>query len=224
MGMTTQFFKMNLVPIQRMIFKRNISKSKKTVVRVGCSSGFWGDTQTSSAQLIKHGNIDYLVSDYLSEITMSLMTAAKQKDNSKGFAPDFVNFAILPQLEQIKKKGIRIVSNAGGTNPFACSKALQVAAQKIGHDLDIAVIVGDDIMPQIPTITNYANHFKDMYNNKPFPAKSMTSMNAYLGAEPIKKALDLGAEVVITGRCVDSALVLAPLMHEFDWELNDYDR
>lgn len=223
--MTIKLLQQKALWNHRMFFKRAISEeARKAVVRIGCSSGFWGDTQTSSSQLVRHGNIDYLVSDYLSEITMSLMTAAKRKDQAKGFAPDFVSFALAPQLEQIKKKGIRIVSNAGGTNPMACSHALQIAAKKLGLSFDVAVILGDDIMPQISTIIDYADRFKDMQSNMVFPGKAMTSMNAYLGAEPIKKALDMGAEIVITGRCVDSALILGPLMHEFDWDIKDYDK
>ena len=196
--------------------------SKRSVVRIGCASGFWGDTQVSSEQLVTQGNINYLVSDYLSEITMSLLTAAKQKDNSKGYAPDFVNFAIGPLISAIKQKQIRIVSNAGGINPHACAEALQAAAQRCGEKFDIAVVTGDNISAYHSTLYK-SNSIRDMENGQLLP-KSVLSMNAYLGADPIRKALDMGAEVVVTGRCVDSALVLGPLMHEFHWDVSDYDR
>ena len=194
----------------------------KNPVRIGCSSGFWGDTQTSSAQLVHKGSINYLVSDYLSEITMSLLTAAKQKDNTKGYAPDFVSFAIAPLIHEMKKKNIRVISNAGGINPQACAEALQFAAQKRGKIFDIAVITGDNVLPYHPTLFK-SGKVRDIESRLPLP-ESVMSMNAYFGAESIRKALDLGAEVVITGRCVDSALVLGPLMHEFNWDVSDYDK
>uniref|UniRef100_H2YEU5 Uncharacterized protein n=1 Tax=Ciona savignyi TaxID=51511 RepID=H2YEU5_CIOSA len=191
-------------------------------VRIGCSSGFWGDTTTSTAQLVQTGDIQFLVSDYLSEITMSLLTAAKRKNPELGFAPDFVATSIAPQIKSIKEKGIRVISNAGGTNPLACAAALKEAAKKSGTSLDVAVVLGDDMMPNLPGLLK-SGDIKEMGDGKPLP-KSVMSMNAYFGALPILKALDLGAEVVVTGRCVDSALVLAPLMHSFGWKVDDYDR
>ena len=207
---------------QRFIARSMYTAERPRAVRIGCASGFWGDTQTSSGQLVRKGNINYLVSDYLSEITMSLLTAAKQKDNTKGYAPDFVSFAIGPQIDEIKKKQIRIISNAGGINPQACAEALQLTAQKRGTSFDIAVITGDNIMSYHPTLFK-SGSVKDLESGMQLP-ESVMSMNAYFGAESIRKALDLGAEVVITGRCVDSALVLGPLMHEFNWDVTDYDK
>ena len=211
-----------LLGSHRLSFSRSMYTANKKAVRIGCASGFWGDTQTSSGQLVHKGNINYLVSDYLSEITMSLLNAAMQKDKTKGYAPDFVSFAIGPLIDEIKKKQIRIVSNAGGINPLACAEALQLAAQKCGKSFDIAVITGDNILSYHSTLMKY-NTVKDIESGMSLP-KSVMSMNAYLGADPIRKALDLGAEVVITGRCVDSALVLGPLMHEFNWDVSDYDK
>ncbi|XP_076811697.1 uncharacterized protein LOC143458731 [Clavelina lepadiformis] len=198
------------------------SSDAKSSIRIGCASGFWGDTSTSTQQLVHQGDIDVLVSDYLSEITMSLLTGAKRKNPTLGYAPDFVSFAIAPQIKEIKKRNIQVLSNAGGTNPEACAKALQEAAKQAGTTLDVAVVSGDDMMPNFPDLLK-SGKTEEMYSRQPLP-KSVMSMNAYFGAEPIRRALDMGAEVVITGRCVDSALVLAPLMHKFKWTIDDYDR
>ena len=121
------FFKYNYIKL--------ISRHESTSIRIGCSSGFWGDTPTSNYQLVNHGDINYLVSDYLSEITMSLLTAAKNKNPELGYAPDFVHFAISPLLKEIKEKKIKVISNAGGTNPNACANELLKACEKAKVDL-----------------------------------------------------------------------------------------
>ncbi|CAL4074758.1 unnamed protein product [Meganyctiphanes norvegica] len=157
--------------------------------------------------------------DYLSEITMSLLTAAKAKKPEFGYAPDFVLFALGPYLNDIKRKGIRVLSNAGGINPHSCAAALKQAAQKAGVELKVAVVTGDDLMPQKK---NYIG-CPDMRSGQPLP-KSVHSINAYLGAGPIARALELGADIVVTGRCADSSLALAPLMHSFGWQRGEYDK
>ncbi|XP_051982615.1 uncharacterized protein LOC127643778 [Xyrauchen texanus] len=194
------------------------SSAHKTV-RIGCASGFWGDTATSVPQLIYGGKLDFLVFDYLSEITMSLLTAFKAKSPNMGYAPDFV-LSLSPFIKDISKRGIRVVSNAGGVNPLACGAALQEVVQKAGLDLKVAVVTGDDLLPQKDSLTQL--RMSDSEEQKPLP-KTIHSMNAYLGALPIKRCLDLGADIVVTGRCVDSAVVLGPLMHSFAWDSNNYD-
>ncbi|KAJ8382701.1 hypothetical protein SKAU_G00034790 [Synaphobranchus kaupii] len=196
------------------------SSSAKTTVRIGCASGFWGDTATSVPQLIYGGKLDFLVFDYLSEITMSLLTAGKAKVPSMGYAPDFVQAAMSPYIKDIHTKGIRVISNAGGVNPLACAAALQEVVQKADLNLKIAVVTGDDLMPQKDSLTDLK--MADDESTKPLP-KGIHSMNAYLGALPIKRCLDLGADIVVTGRCVDSAVVLGPLMHSFGWKQSSYD-
>ena len=151
---------------------------------------------------------------------MSLLTAAQQKDPNLGFAPDFVQVAVGPYLKAIKDQGIRVVSNAGGINPKACAESLKAAASKSSVDLRIAYVTGDNIMSMKEQLIQ--SQVQDMFNATLFPT-SMTSMTAYLGAGAITKALDLGADIVVTGRCTDSALVLGPLMHEFKWSPTDYD-
>jgi hypothetical protein len=192
----------------------------KDTLRIGCASGFWGDTEFSAAQLVKHGKIDVLVFDYLAEITMSLLIRAKAKDPALGYAPDFVA-TMKPLMKEIQSRGIKVIANAGGVNPSACRDALVAAALAEGVELKIAAVLGDDLMPQVEAMR--ASGAKEMFSGAPFPAKVM-SANAYLGAFPIAAALSAGADIVVTGRCVDSAVTLAPLIATFGWTESDLDR
>lgn len=201
-------------------FRFYSKESAEKTVRIGCASGFWGDTATSVPQLVYGGKLDFLVFDYLSEITMSLLTAAKTKMPNMGYAPDFVQMALAPFINDIHRKGIRVVSNAGGVNPLACAEAIQEVVKKAGLELKVAVVTGDDLMPHRSSLTEVK--MADDDSTKPLP-RALHSMNAYLGASPIRRCLDLGADIVVTGRCVDSAVALGPLMHSFGWEKENYD-
>ncbi|KAM9717532.1 uncharacterized protein ACNS7B_021185 [Menidia menidia] len=181
-------------------------------VRIGCASGFWGDTATSVPQLVHGGRLDFLVFDYLSEITMSLLTAARAKSPNLGYAPDFVHAALGPFINDIHRKGIRVVSNAGGVNPLACGEAIREVIKRAGLQMKVAVVTGDDVMPQRGALAEVKMAAGDGAERQPLP-RTLHSMNAYLGAAPVRRCLDLGADVVVTGRCVDSALALGPLMH-----------
>ncbi len=193
--------------------------SARNTVRIGCASAFWGDTNTAAAQLVEKGRIDYLVFDYLAEITMSILAAKRMKDVNDGYATDFVEHVMASLLPQLQERKVRVVANAGGVNPLACKTALEAVAAKAGIPLKVAVVLGDDLLPR-------RKEFADCVEIDSGAAQPpmFVSMNAYLGAIPIARALDAGADVVITGRCVDSAVVLGPLMHEFGWAADDYDK
>lgn len=190
-------------------------------VRIGGASGFWGDSAVAAPQLIASGAIEYLVFDYLAELTMSILAGARLKKPQTGYATDFVDVAMKSVLREIAGCGIRVVSNAGGVNPQGCARALAALAAEQGVELRIAVIEGDDVMPLLPALRT--QDVREMHGGAPLP-QDVLSANAYLGATPIRTALDAGAQVVITGRCVDSALALGVLMHEFGWADDDYDR
>lgn len=190
-------------------------------VRIGCGCGFWGDSAAGPAQLVRSGGIDFLVLDYLSEITMSLLARARQKRPELGYAPDFVTAVMTPLAREIAERGIKVVTNAGGVNPRGCRDALQVALERLGVKLSVAAVSGDDVMSQVPDLRDRG--VLDLETGCSLPA-DIISANAYLGASPIAAALRAGADVVITGRCVDSALALGPLLARFGWELTDLDQ
>jgi len=191
----------------------------KDCIRIGGAAGFWGDSITGPLQLAR-ADIDFMVFDYLAELTMSLLAGARQKDPKAGYATDFID-AMRAVLKPTRDKGIRIISNAGGVNPRACAEALAALAAELDVAVKIAVVEGDDVMPQLAALREA--QVREWQSGAPLPAK-LLSANAYLGALPIKAALDAGADIVITGRCVDSAVTLGALWHAFDWPLDDYDR
>lgn len=193
----------------------------KRVVKIGCASGFWGDTNTAAFQLVHLADINYLVFDYLSEITMSIMAKAKMVEPKHGYALDFVSRVMAPLLKKIAVKKIKVISNAGGVNPLACRDALQKIIKEYGLDLRVAVVLGDDLLAQHEQLKQ--QNIREMFIGEALPDQ-VASSNAYLGAVAIRDALDLGADIVITGRVVDSAVVLAPLLHEYQWSLDDYDK
>jgi hypothetical protein len=191
------------------------------VVRIGGASGFWGDSSVGAPQLIERGDVNYLVFDYLAELTMSILAAQRAKTPELGYATDFVQVTMKAVLPELVRRGIRVVSNAGGVNPQACAQAIAALAAEQGLAVKIAVVQGDDVMPLLPQLRE--EHVTELQSGAALPAKVLTA-NAYLGALPIKAALDAGAQIVVTGRCVDSATTLGVLMHEFGWAANDYDR
>lgn len=196
-------------------------RTARSSVRVGCHSGFWGDTETAAVQLVRHGDVDYLVSDYLAEVTMSIMAAQKARNPHAGYAIDFVTAVIAPLAREIAEKKIKVVTNAGGVNPLACRDAVLKACEAAGVKLKVAVVMGDDILPRADEFR--AAGIREMDTGAELPAR-IASMNAYLGGFPIARALAEGADVVITGRCVDSAVTLGALIHAFGWMPEDLDR
>jgi hypothetical protein len=189
-------------------------------IRIGCASGFYGDSQLSARQLVDKGEIDYLVFDYLAEITMAILAKARSRDDNLGFAIDFVTVAMKDVLADCAAKGIKVVANAGGVNVPACIAALEQLCADQDLDLKIGGVYGDNLVGRedLPLAAMTENQSGD-----PLPSRP-ASMNAYLGARPIADALAAGADVVVTGRVVDSAVMLGPLIHEFGWAEDDYDR
>ena len=194
---------------------------KRNHVRIGGASGFWGDSATATPQLLKVPGLQYLVYDYLAETTMSIMSRARTKDATRGYATDFVHEAMAPHLAEILRLGVRVVANAGGLNPQACCDALLAVAQKQGLAPKVAVVVGDDVLHAMPGWRE--GGLTDMHTGE-LPPADLMSANAYVGAQGIARALAWGADIVITGRCVDSAVVVGPLVHEFGWSWSDWDR
>ena len=198
-----------------------MAQGTNKTVRIGCHSGFWGDTETAAVQLVRHGNVDYLVSDYLAEVTMSIMAAQKMRNPQLGYATDFVQVVIAPLAREIAEKKIKVITNAGGVNPQACRDAVLKACEAAGVTLKVAVVLGDDLLPRVDELRGL--DIREMDTGAELPAK-IVSMNAYLGGFPIARALAEGADVVITGRCVDSAVTLGALIHAFGWTMDDHDR
>jgi hypothetical protein len=189
-------------------------------IRIGGASGFWGDSSVGAPQLVAAG-VDYLVFDYLAELTMSILAAARAKDPALGYATDFVSVTMKAILRDIAASGTRVISNAGGVNPQACAEAIEALARAEGLPLKVAVVLGDDVLPLQDALR--AEDVRELQSGAPLPPRLLTA-NAYLGALPVRRALDAGAQIVITGRCVDSAVTLGALMHAFDWAANDWDR
>ena len=198
-------------------------------IHIAGASGYWGESAMATPQLLsahKSGDIhlDYIVYDYLAEITMSILARAKAKSpETGGYARDFVESVIKPFAKDISDTGIKLIANAGGVNPQACGAAMRAALKAAGVNLKVAVITGDDLMPNLSKITVCAP--TDMFSGAPFPdPQNIASINAYLGAFPIAKALAAGVDIIITGRVVDSAVTLGACIHEFGWGEQDWDQ
>ncbi len=190
-------------------------------VRIGCASAFYGDSQLSARQLVDLGDIDYLVFDYLAEVTMAILSRAKAKNENYGYAVDFVTVAMKDVLADCAKKGIKVIANAGGVNVPSCISALQTLCTELDINLNIAGVYGDNLSDKTAELD--PQQLTENQSGEPLPEK-LASINAYLGAQPIADALNAGADVVVTGRVVDSAVMLAPLIHEFNWKSTDYDK
>ena len=191
------------------------------IVRIGGASGAFVDSAIAVPQLLKVPDLDYLVFDYLAEGSMSIFGKMQAANPALGYMPDFVDVHVGPYLAEMKAKGVKAVANAGGLNPRGLAAALRKRAEEMGVKLTVAAIDGDDLRDRQAELDTGA--IRDMFSGKPFPAVPVTSINAYLGAFPIAAALARGADIVVTGRVVDSALILGPLIHEFGWKETDYD-
>lgn len=193
------------------------------ILRIGGASGFWGDAARATPQLLTTPDLDYIVYDYLAEITMSIMARARAKDETKGYAADFVTAAMAPNLGKIAERGIKVVSNAGGVNPQACVAALRAVIAEQGLNLRVACITGDDLQSMAEAMRESGT--REMFTGSDFPPiEKILSVNAYLGAFPIAAALNEGADIVVTGRCVDSAVTLGACIAAFGWSRDSFDQ
>ena len=193
--------------------------SKK--IRIGGASGYWGESMMATPQLLQVDGLDYLVYDFLAEITMSIMARARASRPEAGYATDFITGVLKPNLRDIADKKVKILTNAGGVNPQSCGAAARALIAEMGLDLKVAVISGDDLLANGDQLTAY----KDMFSGVEFPGvDKLASVNAYLGGFPVAAALDAGADIVITGRSVDSAVTLGACIHAFGWTPEDYDQ
>ncbi|MFP6596577.1 MAG: acyclic terpene utilization AtuA family protein, partial [Candidatus Hydrogenedentota bacterium] len=189
-------------------------------IKIGCASGFWGDSNMSTPQLLASKELDYLVFDYLAEITMSIMARQRAKNPEYGYAHDFVSKVMRDALPEVAAQGVKVISNGGGVNPESCGRALEALIEELGLDLKVAVITGDELMGRVEDLR--AEGVTEAFSGAAMP-KEFMSMNAYLGAFPVAEALAKGADIVVTGRGVDSAVTLGACIHEFGWKTDDYD-
>ena len=201
---------------------KKTTKEKK--IYIGGASGFWGDSQIAMPQLLTAPELDYIVFDYLAETTMSILQRARLKDPDLGYATDFVTVAVNPNLKTLMNRGITLVSNAGGLNPEKCKEMILSLAKEQGLSPKIAVVTGDDVSNLKSDFKPFDSHGQARDSVTEDTLNSVLSANAYLGAVAIVEALKSNPDIVVVGRCVDSALLVAIAAHEFGWSFSDYDR
>ena len=199
----------------------------KEKVRVASGQGFWGDLLSAPVDQVRGGQIDYLMLDYLAEVTMSIMQKQRSRDANAGYAKDFVSLMreILPDCVE---KNIKVLSNAGGVNVEGCAKAISDVAKELGLSgkVKIGVVTGDDILPRLDEFLEKGVEIKNMDTGESLAEirNKVQSANVYLGAQPLVEALGKGAQIIVGGRLTDTGLTLAPLMHEFGWTFEDWDK
>jgi len=203
------------------------SATPRSTLRIASGQGFWGDDLDAPVRQVNNGPIDFLMLDYLAEVTMSIMQKQHERDPSAGYARDFI-----PLMERIfsacVERDIRVVTNAAGVNPEGCAAALVEAGRRAGvaGRASIGVVSGDDLLDRLPTLIAQGHDFAHMESGAPLESivDRVRSANAYIGARPIVEALDRGARVVVTGRSTDTALTYGPMIHAFGWDWDDHDR
>jgi hypothetical protein len=190
------------------------------MIRIACGQGFWGDWLEAPVRLIEQGPIDYLVLDYLAEVTMSILQKQRASDPALGYARDFP--PLIGRIAQpMKDRGVRVVANAGGVNPTACAREVR----RLAPALKVAVVLGDDILDRIDDLLTRGVEMRNIDTDEPLSTvrEKLSSANAYVGSFPLAEALATGADVVITGRCSDASLAVAPMVHKFGWKEDDWD-
>jgi hypothetical protein len=203
------------------------ARARKDVIRVAAGQGFWGDWLEAPRRQVEAGEIDYLMLDYLAEVTMSILQKQKERDPKLGYARDFIG-AVESVLPAIADRDVRVIANAGGVNPPACAEAVRTAAEKAGlrDRLHVGVVTGDDLLPRLDELLARGHELRNMDTGEPLASvrDRVLSANAYIGSVPIVEALERGANVVITGRSTDTALTMAPLRYEFGWGAEEWNK
>src|SRR5687768_8109303 len=199
----------------------------KQKVRVAGGQGFWGDLLSAPVDQVRNGPIDYLMLDYLAEVTMSILQKQRARDPQAGYARDFVTLMQEILLDCVEKN-IKVLSNAGGVNVTGCADAIRDAARELGlaGKVNIGVVTGDDVLDDLDRWIADGVSITSMDTGEPLAAvrDKIQSANVYLGAAPLVAALGKGANVIVGGRLTDTGLTLAPLMHEFGWSFDDWDK
>lgn len=197
----------------------------KEKIRIASGQGFWGDLIDAPVKQASGGPVDYIMMDYLAEVTMSILQKQKLKDPNLGYARD-IPVLMNRLLPLIKEKGFKVITNGGGVNPIACRDAVFAVAKKLGiKDLKIGVVLGDNILDNIDNLISKGVELKNMESGESVKTvrDKILSANVYLGAAGVVEALKQGADIVLTGRVTDTGLTLAPMIHEFGWDMNNFD-
>ncbi len=195
------------------------------MIRIANGQGFWGDSLEAPVEQVRRGPIDFLTLDYLAEVTMSILEKQRSRDPNAGYARDFV--ALIDRiLPDIRERGVKVIANAGGVNPMGCRDAILAAARAQKIPLTLATVTGDDITDRLDRILASGIELRNMDTGEPLESirDRVGRANVYLGAFPVAEALDRGADVVVTGRVADAALVLGPMLHKYQWARDDWDR
>jgi len=195
------------------------------MLRIGNAGGYWGDDLSALKRQLEGGPLDYITMDFLAEITMSILERQRQKNPELGYASDFLN-QIKECLSLIVKKNVTVISSAGGINPVALGKKIIETANEQGIKIKVGVVHGDNIIDQIDELMSKGEKFTNIDTGEKFTdvRNRVTSANVYLGAEPVVKALQQGCQIIVTGRVTDTGITLAPMIHEFGWKWDDWDK
>ena len=197
----------------------------KKTIRIGNAGGYWGDDLDAFRRQLTGGRLDYITMDFLAEITMSILRRQQLKNPELGYATDFLT-QLEENLPEIVRRGVRVITNAGGMNPVGLGRRIRDLASSLGLDVKVGVVDGDDISDRLDELTAAGERFTNMETGADFAGvrDRVVAANVYLGAEPVVAALDAGCQIVVTGRVTDTGITLAPMIHEFGWRMDDWDR
>ncbi|HET9328745.1 MAG TPA: acyclic terpene utilization AtuA family protein [Candidatus Eisenbacteria bacterium] len=195
------------------------------MIRIANAGGYWGDDLSQFKRQVELAAVDYVTLDFLAEITMSIMQKQRARDSKTGYARDFIA-QVEEALPLLVEHGTKVITNAGGVNPLACRGTLLERIQQHGHQLEVAAVVGDDLMDRLGELNATGVALDHMDDGTSFQQvrDRVSSANAYFGAWPVVEALKSGAQIVVTGRCTDTGITLAPMIHAFGWAADDWDR